>query len=521
MPTRNLIFLAVLAAIAGGSVVAFHWVQSRQQRRLVELSENYAEIHSQLIQAGSDIRALRGVVAQSDGPLTAVDIARRLEKGMPQYELTDAERQRVLEGGLQGEVDVLRQITGDKYLRYVPQSRREAFTERIGGTGRGLGLRFELGDDGARITDVLVGSPADAAGLRAGDRIVAIDEQPVAAMDASAARSALHGRVGRSAVLEVIPVETPNGNPKRLDLTGRRFEVGTVEGLYRHGDGRWHYRLPDAAWKYRPEDEASGGLHYLRVSELTSQTHRQLRRAIRRMGRPQGLILDLRDNPGGQPQPAAEVANLFVSAGLLFRTVSIFDGEASEKSFAAHAEGTYGPEMRMVVLTNGQTASAAEIVAGTLRAHGRAVLVGGRTYGKPWVQSIMPVGELGLIIHSTGWYFLGRPSDVPPAARRRSEYITPDVAVQARTFDEGETGKLLHARLRARMRAMPRPWRDALADDTDAARWEESPVVQWLWLDAPLAAAVEMLKSPKRYEAILTQRPDWFRTPTTDTANGD
>ncbi|MFW6133583.1 MAG: S41 family peptidase [Planctomycetota bacterium] len=499
MPTRNLIFLAVLAAIAGGSVVAFHLIQSRHQRRYDEFSRNYGRMHEQLIDTGRDIRALRGLLGQSDGSLTAVDFARRLERSMPRYELTEAERRRVLEGGYRGEVEVLREITGDKYLRYVPRDRRDAVTARIGGTARGLGLRFELDAATARVTGVAVGSPADEAGLRPGDRVVRIGATPVDRMDAAEARAALRGRAGRDVELTVVPVGAADGEPHRVRLTGRRFQVQTVQGLYRLPDGTWRYAL-----------DADRGLYYVRVTELVARTHEQLRRALRTMQDPQGLVLDLRGNPGGQPEPAAELVNLFVSDGLLFRTMSIHDGEASERRFAARGEGTFDSQMPLVVLTDGETASAAEIVAGALRAHRRAALLGERTCGKPWVQSVMPVGDLGLIIHSTGWYFLGRPSDAAPTGRR-SERIAPDVPVEIPGGDRDDLRKL-----RIRLRSIPRPWLDEPAREARALRSAETAVAQLRWLDAPLDAAANLLAGPRRLERILQSQPDWLGAPASD-----
>lgn len=461
MPKRNLIFVGALAAVAVAAAVAFHLIQTRDR----------------------EIAELRAKLRESS---TALD------QLMRDYHLTEAERRRLQEGMLEGMwqrvVQDLREITQDEHMRYIPPGQSERFLAQIAGTEMGLGVRFERTARGARITEVVGGSPAEEAGLLPDDTVLAVDGRDVSDMPPQQLREALGGSPGDNVVLTLVGGPIGPSEPWEAELTGRRFDMQTVQGLYRGPDGRWQYDL-----------DAEQGVYYLRVREFVPQTHEQFRQVIASLDRPRAVVIDLRGNPGGMPEPAAEFANLFLSDGLIFRTYNPAEEREVGRRFSARPENTYD-DIRVVVLVDGRTASAAEIVAGSLRAHGRAALVGRRTHGKLTIQSIEPLPrDVGLVVRTTGRFRLGAPDRPDPEADDEDEPIVPDVI-----FPATDMGEAL-AMLRCCARALP-DRRERLGEDPADLTMPE----RLRQLDPSLDEAGQLAAAPGRLRAILAHSPAWL-----------
>jgi C-terminal peptidase prc len=300
------------------------------------------------------------------------------------------------------------------------------------------------------------------------------------------------GSAEEPATLTVLRAPGVKAEPARVQqvrLVPKQYEVETVQGLYRDANGRWVHRLGER-------------LAYVRITEFVERTREQIERACRQSPQAQGLVLDLRDNPGGRPEFAAQIANWFLSEGEIFRIVSIKDAKPEQKAYVAHKEGTYPQDVRLAVLIDEDTASAAEIVAGALRVHHRAVLVGVPTRGKTRVQSMVPISDLGMIVVSTGRFYLGGEGPEEEGAKAFSvERIVPD-----RKVPPPETAADALEEARARAAALPGkppfvglnlPEGETLGDEL-------------LRCDPQLSVATELLRTEERYDRLRKSVPPWL-----------
>jgi len=257
-----------------------------------------------------------------------------------------------------------------------------------------------------------------------------------------------------------------------------------VTGLFRDDAGKWvHLIVP------------SEGIAYLRLREFTPETSQQFQRAFRQLTRLEGVVLDLRDNPGGARPAAIAIADMFLRKG----TIVIVEHRADQSEHhVAHEAGTV-PDVPVVVLIDSRTASAAELVAGSLQAGDRAVLVGERTRGKGCIQTMIPLGgDLGQINLTTAWFHFGSGESIMRAADADRWGIDPHVPVAVPAVRRVELDKLF-----AREEVLPPPkptTRPATRATTapDAAR-----TVRFLKLDPQLDRAVDLLRTPQRITRIL------------------
>jgi len=230
----------------------------------------------------------------------------------------------------------------DQFSRYIPPDRAEAFKRQMAGKVRGLGLVVDSDPLGLVVVCVYPGSPADEAGLEIGDLILAINGRPADRLDLTRIRRILRAdgdaRVHLSFSAGGPPAQT-------VTLAPAEFAIDAVTGLYRGRAGGWVYLVDD-----------SRNIAYFRVREFIPGTVEQFHRAFRRLAGEgiRGLVLDLRDNPGGLLPQAVALANLFLQGGPI---VTVVGRGGQLESHQAHAGGTY-PDILMVVLVNGSTASA-------------------------------------------------------------------------------------------------------------------------------------------------------------------
>ena len=256
----------------------------------------------------------------------------------------------------------------DPYSRYLTREMRQATAEQYEGAYTGVGATVALKDGRVLIAEVLKGGAADRAGLAAGDEILAIDGRPADGLGAAQVRALLRGKSGTSLALRIRPADG-----------GAVREVVLVRSTV---------YLPTVRDEQFIEPERRVG--YVRLTAFTPRAARELRQAIQRLRRQgaEALILDLRDNPGGSLLEAVEVVGLVLSRGCVARTRGRMIG--SSWTYDVPLLTTVVWKGPLAVLVDGNTASAAEVVAAGLAAHGRATLVGRRTYGKGAVQLDLP-----------------------------------------------------------------------------------------------------------------------------------
>ena len=236
------------------------------------------------------------------------------------------------------------------------------------GSYAGVGIEVEPTDAGVSVARRLPGSPAERAGIQAGDIITAIDGTALGAADLEAAVARLRGPVGSSVRLSV---RHPPGGASR-DIVVERAEV----------------ELQSVAAQI-----LAPGYGYVRISVFSDTTGGEVERAVAGLlaeRKLRGIVVDLRDNPGGVLEAAVQVADDFLDSG----TIVTADGRTADARFRMDAgPGDIAAGARLAVLVNSGTASAAEILAAALHDNGRAVLVGRKTYGKGSVQTILPLTD--------------------------------------------------------------------------------------------------------------------------------
>jgi carboxyl-terminal processing protease len=288
---------------------------------------------------------------------------------------------------------------------------------RISTSGKYSGVGIEIGVSDGRIVVVapIDGSPADRAGILAGDIILAIDGMPVTASDLEDSVSRMRGPVGTEVVLTL--QREGSEEALKIELQRGQVELRSVRA-----------------------ELLDGGDAYVRISHFTAGTPHDLRHALaelrRQADRPlAGMVLDLRNNPGGVLDAAIEVADVFLDGGLIVSA----EGRMPEARFRANASpGDMLGGAPLTVLVNNGSASAAEIVAGALKDHRRATIIGTRTFGKGSVQTIMPLSDGRAIKLTTSRYY------TPAGLSIQARGVTPDLLVEGPGPD-GEDAQLASA----------------------------------------------------------------------------
>lgn len=271
---------------------------------------------------------------------------------------------------------------------------------RISTTGSYTGIGIEVGEiDGTiRVITPIAGSPAARSGMRSGDQIIAVDGYPVETGKLIETMHRMRGRPGSRVSVTVL-------RDDEAILHDMRREIVRVASV--------HHQL------------LSPAVGYIRLNQFSETTAREVSRAIDAMsdenrGMLDGLILDLRNNPGGVLDAAVDVSDLFLDSGVIVTA----DGRTSEARFARSAHrGDLLDGAQMIVLVNSGSASASEIVAGALQDHGRALVVGTETFGKGLVQTVMPLSKGRAIKLTTSRYY------TPSGDSIHETGITPDIYV--------------------------------------------------------------------------------------------
>ncbi len=376
-------------------------------------------------------------------------------------------------GAVRGMVEQL-----DEFSSYVPPTQLRAFEDELMGLSRGLGIRLDYHDGKAVVLGPLPDSPAARAGIQAGDVLLDVDGRDLDELSPEEVEELLAGRPGEAVRLTIARKDF---EPHTISLTRREFPLEIIQGLYRDGDGQWVTRLGD--------DDAPA---YLRLSELVPRAPEELHAAFRKLDRPTGLVLDLRDDPGGHLASASGVADLFLRGGDIMTVVHRDD---RTDRYRARADGTL-PEVPMVVLINAGTASGAEIIAGALRMHGRAVLVGTRTRGKGCIQSMYRLGDdVGQINLTTSEFYVGR---ARPITRRPGSDVWGVDPHEEVVLRPAEIEQL--TRLRHEAEVLPGPATKPANEQDEQTR---SELQRLLEVDRQLARAVELLKDPDTMSELL------------------
>jgi carboxyl-terminal processing protease len=286
----------------------------------------------------------------------------------------------------------------DPHSAFLDAAEYEAM--RVSTTGHYSGVGLEVAEQDGKVVVVapIEGSPADRAGVRAGDVLLEIDGRSVEAARLDEAIERMRGFVGSTVQLALSRAGEPE--PLQFELARSDVHVRTVRS-----------------------EALPGSYGYVRITHFNDATPRDLGRQLSQLQAAAplaGLVLDLRGNPGGVLEAAVGVADDFLDSGVIVRA----EGRTAESRFEMHATG--GDLVRqapLVVLVDRGSASGAEIVAGALRDHGRATLMGERTFGKGSVQTVMPLRDGLALKLTTSRYF------TPSGASIHDRGIEPDVSL--------------------------------------------------------------------------------------------
>jgi carboxyl-terminal processing protease len=293
-------------------------------------------------------------------------------------------RRELVEAAIKGVLEKL-----DPYSNYIGPEDLKSFRDSVENEFGGIGIQIAPDRGGLRVLSPLVGTPAYRAGIIAGDRIVKIDGKSTAGVSLDHAVRQLKGPVGTKVTLTILhPRQRQNCD---VTILRENIRLPTVLG---------ERRLPDDSWDYLLDHDRR--IAYVRLVAFSRETSHELRQVLENLQKQKirGLILDLRFNPGGLLSSAIEVASLFVGEG---RIVSIQGRNTPERVWNARNGAFLG--FPMVVLVNGLSASASEIVAACLQDHKRAVVVGERTFGKGSVQNVIELedGQSALKLTTAGY----------------------------------------------------------------------------------------------------------------------
>ena len=372
----------------------------------------------------------------------------------------------------------------DEFSSYVSQDRFEAFSHRIMGVDGGLGLRLEKVDQAIRVIGPLVNSPAHKAGVLGGDVILKVDGQAVTGMALTTVEDMLAGPIGAPVAIEV---QREDNWRTTISVIRDEFPVESVQSLYRDSSGKWSYII-----------QSRSGIAYIRVKEFVSGTAGRIERVIRLTEGLRGMVLDLRDNPGGMLPEAVATANLFLAEGLI---VAAIDSDRTSKRYFAEPVGTLD-DFPLVVIIDALTASGAEIVAGALKLHDRAVLVGTRSRGKGAVQTMFPLpGQLGQMNLTTSQLLIGGQEPISRLPGSNQWGIDPHDGQEV-TISAEASRRLEAIRIRQEV-VEPIHIRSVRARRGAASAPTNWPLDEILAIDTQLARAVELLENSKRMEQIL------------------
>ncbi len=302
---------------------------------------------------------------------------------------------------LQGAMTGLVAGLGDPYSEYMNADTAKQFQSEISGTFEGVGMQVGYKNNKVTIIAPLPGSPAEKAGLLAGDMIVTVDGKDTSAMTLDAVVSAIRGKQGTTVTLTI--QRGTDQQQKSYTITRESITVDSVQAKVTTYNGK--------------------KIAEFTISSFDQDTGAQLRTKAKNINAASldGILLDVRNNPGGYLDQAIDVASEFMPSGVV---VSEIDRNGKKNSYSANGRADLA-KGKIVVLVNGGSASASEIVAGALQDSGRGTILGEQTFGKGSVQDYQTLADgSSLKLTIAKWY--------TPKGRSISEKgITPDVVVKA------------------------------------------------------------------------------------------
>jgi carboxyl-terminal processing protease len=291
------------------------------------------------------------------------------------------------------------------------------FTKATQGEFSGIGVQILPEDNGdLRVVRPLPNSPAERVGIRAADVISKINGKSAKGITSD---EAVKNITGPSGTMVNLTVRSPDGTIKNYDVRRQRIKVESVEGYVRKTGASWNYYI-----------DPSNKIAYLRITSFSGFTVKELHAAVDSMGDDvNGIIIDLRGNPGGLLQAAIGVCDEFLKEGVIVSTHPDRETRNGPTMATAKDDGTEFTKP-LVVLVNQYSASASEIVSGALKDDHRAILVGQRTFGKGSVQQIFSLDDDAVLKLTTAHYYLPSGRCIHREENSTEWGVDPDVTVE-------------------------------------------------------------------------------------------
>ena len=317
------------------------------------------------------------------------------EKISKEY-VNEPDKQKMLDAALSGMLSSL-----DPHSMYFTAEELEDFLNYTKGEFGGIGVEIVFESGAIKVISPIDDLPADKAGIKAGDYVIAINGEAVNQLGYSKAVKQMRGDPGTKVKLTVI--REGEHQTKEYELTREIVKMNPVK-----------YHL-------------DGNIAYIRLVTFSEHTISELKKAMKNImieaKKPiKGIILDVRNNPGGLLEQAVDVSEYFVDSGVIVTTQGRTG--SSNASFSASKFAAKAPNVPIVILINGGSASASEIVAGALQDYKRAIILGTRSFGKGSVQTLMHVGNHTAMKLTTAKYY------TPHGRSIQAEGITPDIFVE-------------------------------------------------------------------------------------------
>ncbi len=366
---------------------------------LLSLLVSFTSVHA----AGSTEQAQsQNVGGKSSLPLDEIRTFTEVFQKIKDDYVEEVDEKTLLKNAIKGMLAGL-----DPHSNYLDTKAYEGLQEGTTGEFGGLGIEVGMENGYVKVISPIDDTPAYRAGLQAGDLIIKMDNAPVKGMDLNDAIKLMRGKVGTKINLTIVR-EGTNGP----------FDVIVIRDI-----------ITVKSVRSRTLEDEFG---YVRISSFQSHTGDDLIKALEKLKKEngnklKGIVLDLRNNPGGLLGAAVSVSDSFLTNGLIVYTQGRL--ENSELRFNAKPSAILG-ETPLVVLVNGGSASASEIVAGALQDHRRAVIMGSPTFGKGSVQTVLPMKNDTAVKLTTARYY------TPSGRSIQAEGIQPDVVIERLRLEE-------------------------------------------------------------------------------------
>ena len=367
----------------------------------------------------------------------------------------------------------------DAHSNYMDRKSYKELTVQTKGEFGGLGISVGMKDGALTVIAPLEGTPAMKAGVKAGDIILKIDDKATIGMNIDEAVKLMRGKPGTDILLTIVRKKEPK--PLRIKITRDIIKIDSV---------------------YDKTIQDAEGILYLRITSFDQKVVESVKKAIAEHNNTKGIIMDLRNNPGGLLDQATGLVDMFVEEGVIVSQKGKKHFENVEYKATKKGTDTHTP---IIVLVNGGSASASEIVAGALQDFKRAVVVGEKTFGKGSVQVVIPIGKDEALKLTVARYYL------PSGRTIQAKGVTPDIIVHLGKIDytddpvllkEKDLKKHLENELEKIDADAPKTEKENKNEKSDAKEENKTLITEkMLYNDAQLKSAVDILKA-----LIITQK---------------